>query len=581
MKKYILMIAAVFTAIGFSACDQDRLDEPQKGTYSESSYYKTDEDCESALAAVYASLAHQKASKGGFFIIDVCISSLLSDEAYKTSSGYKTDDYHSFMLSTYDATHSFVNNEFELLFKIVYRANLVIDNFKDGTSAIQKQAVAEAKVMRAWAYIKLISFWGTPPLVDHVPKTSADMQLPNSTQEELWNFVISSLDEAINSGTLESKDGPQDKSKVRVTKEFAQALKGKAQVFSGDYSGAKVTLKEVMNSGKYALVPQSQMELLGMGEKANHNSESLFETNVHANESNYTAVCAGDRWMGYVPCRMDKHALISGSYFTQFKGATWGYYAPSEKFVKAMLANEGFSPRFKAWFWTYEQNQEMGLDAFEHQKSESDQQQLDAMGFEKRTDFMSNAGKWWCAECAGIWNRKLFIPAEDMINGQYSYDKADRKYMRLAEVYLLFAEACAQLGETSGEGLDALNAIASRAGAPTYSSLTMTNVKKEKWFEMWMEGCRYVDLVRWGDASTELANHWSTVPVFYGYKKGKTAEDIEADGKNLYDVYDIRQLDLEGLTKTKYGFRPGQDEHLPFPASELANNPNLVQNPGW
>ena len=37
-------------------------------------------------------------------------------------------------------------------------------------------------------------------------------------------------------------------------------------------------------------------------------------------------------------------------------------------------------------------------------------------------------------------------------------------------------------------GLSALNKVAERAGAPTYSSLTMENVKKEKWFEMAWEG---------------------------------------------------------------------------------------------
>lgn len=582
MKKYILTIAAAVAAMTFTSCNQDLLEEPQKGTYSESQFYKTDEDCQSALAACYAAIQHGKASKGGFFMVDMCITSLLGDDAYKTSSGYKADDYHTFMLSTYDATHSFVNNEFQMLFQIVYRCNLVIDYFGAGTSAIQKNAVAEAKVIRAFAYSKIISFWGTPPLVKNVPRTGADMQLPNASTQELWAWVISTLDEAINSGVLKSKSGPNDKSVVGVTKEFAMALKGKAQVFAGDYAGAKTTLKAVMESGKYSLVPGDQMELLGMGSKCNNNCESIFETNTIADDNNYTIVCANDNWMAYVPCRMDKHALIAGSYFTQYQGATWGYYAPSEKIVKAMIAHEGWnSNRFKAWFWTYEQNMEMGLGSFESQKKESDQKALDAMGFEPRKDFKSNAGKWWCAECAGVWNRKLMIPAEDMFKNNYGYDKANRKYMRLAEVYLLYAEACAQLGETSGAGLQALNDIATRAGAPTYSTLNMANVKQEKWFEMWMEGCRYVDLVRWGDGPTELANHWKTVPTFYGYKTGKSFKDIAPDGKNLYDVYDIRELDLEALTNTTYGFRKGQDELLPFPATELANNPNLVQNPNW
>ena len=55
------------------------------------------------------------------------------------------------------------------------------------------------------------------------------------------------------------------------------------------------------------------------------------------------------------------------------------------------------------------------------------------------------------------------------------------------------------------DGLKYLNMVAERAGAPTYSALTMENVKQEKWFELCWEGIRFLDLVRWGDAATELA----------------------------------------------------------------------------
>lgn len=259
-----------------------------------------------------------------------------------------------------------------------------------------------------------------------------------------------------------------------------------------------------------------------MSSKGNHNVESLFETNTVVTDDNYNTVCAGDSWMAYVPCRMDKHkynASMADPYFMKYKGQTWGYYAPTEKIVRAIIAHEGTdSYRFKAWFWTYEQNQAMGLDPFENYKGDGAQEKLDALGTNPGKDFHSGAGAYFSCENAGIWNRKLMIPAEDMVHDSFQRDRANRRYMRYAEVLLLYAEACAQLGETGGEGLDALNQVAARAGAPTYTTLSMADVKQEKWFEMWMEGCRFVDLVRWGDASTELANHWKTVPVFYGYK---------------------------------------------------------------
>jgi hypothetical protein len=30
-----------------------------------------------------------------------------------------------------------------------------------------------------------------------------------------------------------------------------------------------------------------------------------------------------------------------------------------------------------------------------------------------------------------------------------------------------------------------------------------------------------------------------------------------------------------------YSFQKGKSEYFPFPSSEIANNPELKQNPGW
>ena len=189
--------------------------------------------------------------------------------------------------------------------------------------------------------------------------------------------------------------------------------------------------------------------------------------------------------------------------------------------------------------------------------------------------------KDYCTATLGFWQRKFTMVPEDMYNKSYDYDKVNRRYFRYAEVLLLYAEACAQLGETSGKGLDALNSIARRAGAPTYDKLTMDNVKKEKWFEMWCEWTRFFDLVRWGDAEKELADHYKTLPVFFGYVPGKTGADLNEDGSNFDEVYNLRYFDVKAYTGVDYHFTKGKNELLPYPASEIANNPNLVQNPGY
>ena len=580
MKKYIFIFVALLTAATFVSCNESLLDEPQKGVIAESEYYKTDEECTSALAGAYAAILHSPYAK--FFTYFYAVTTQISDEVYTCDAGYKIDTSHKLMFYTEDATHSYISSAYMALFTIVYRANLVIDNFKDGTSAIQKNAVAEARVLRSWAYIYLTSFWGTPPIVDHVLRTSDEYRQPNSTPEALWQFIIETLDDAIDSGTLTSKSSVNDKTAVRVTKEFALALKGKAQVYSGDYASAKVTLKQVIDSGKYALIPSEQLADLFFTSAGNHNVESMFETNANHTSDNYKTVSTSDQWSAYNVIRIDKFKIKPGSFLTQY-GAGWNHWTPTEKFLKAMMENEGMnSYRFKAWMYTYEDELEMGVTEFSTLRDASRTEYLKNSSIDKpSTDCPNGYSTDYCTETCGVWQRKTTIMPDDIYDMGYSRDKVNRRWFRYAEVLLLYAEACAQLGETSGDGLTALNSIAERAGAPTYSTLNMDNVKKEKWFEMWGEHCRFPDLVRWGDAEKELEDHNNYLPVFFGYKEGKSGADILPDGSNLYDVYEIRYFDAATASGGRHSFTKGRDEYLPFPSTEIANNPDLIQNPGW
>lgn len=576
MNKIHIVFLTVIAAMTLVSCNQRRLDIPQKGVYAEEDFYKTDSDCEQALAAIYVDI------RTIFMYYHFCVTELPGDDCYKGASGYKLDDCHTLMLSLFDDTHGYIRREFQKLYSIVYRANLVIDNFEGKESEVMRQAVAEAKTLRSWAYIYLIQLWGNPPIVDHVLRTSAEFQQPNADTDKLWEFVISSLDSAIESDAMQTKRDVTDKGAVRATREFAMALKGKAQVLSGDYAGAKETLWKVIDSGKYELIPSEQLAELFFSSKGNHNCESIFETNIVMDEENYKKVASSDEWYSYCAPRVDKLPLISGSFLRKYVDG-WQYFQPTYSFLTDIIANEGTqSYRFKAWFYSYEDMQELGLVSFNSQRTSRTQELLDQMPADQpNPDLDTNTSKDHTGEMCGFWHRKLLMGPEEIFNGNASCDGVDRRYFRYAEVLLLYAEACAQLGETDGDGLVALNEIAKRAGAPTYSSLSMDNVKKEKRYEMWGEGTRYFDLVRWGDAAEALAEHWNVLPVFYGYQDGKSADDIDSDGRNIFSVYEVRLFDLKKFTGTSYNFEAGKHELMPYPGTELANNALLKQNPGW
>jgi hypothetical protein len=136
-------------------------------------------------------------------------------------------------------------------------------------------------------------------------------------------------------------------------------------------------------------------------------------------------------------------------------------------------------------------------------------------------------------------------------------------YMRLAEMYLILAEASNEANGPSAEVFSALDAIRTRSGMPIVSkSLDQAGLRKfienERSVELYLENHRYFDVKRLmiGD-------------VFKG---------------PIYDLRVIRQKNST-YTYTKYKYHdrawfPHWYLH-PFPYNEVNKGYGLVQNPGW
>ena len=114
-------------------------------------------------------------------------------------------------------------------------------------------------------------------------------------------------------------------------------------------------------------------------------------------------------------------------------------------------------------------------------------------------------------------------------------------------------------GRNASKAVDYVNKVRNRAQLPALGSVSMDDIKKEKRLELWMEGCRYQDLIRWGDAATVLAKRGQERPALY--KDGRVSWNEQKNASA--------------------GFKSGKHELLPFPATEMNVNKNMTQNPGW
>ncbi len=141
-------------------------------------------------------------------------------------------------------------------------------------------------------------------------------------------------------------------------------------------------------------------------------------------------------------------------------------------------------------------------------------------------------------------------------------DNNDIVVMRLGEAYLNAAEAAYYLGLT-GEALQHINAIRSRAGMPNRGSINEDIIRQERQVELAFENHRYWDLRRW-----RIAHQ-----VLDGYR----ATGIEWIKNWDTGNYQISFKNVEGND------RIFMDRHyyLPIGINRVTENPNMVENPGY
>ena len=590
MKKIVYSVLAFAALLTGVSCEK-YLDIPQKGVTAIENFYQTDEDAIAALNAAYARFATRITGQDGSSIYTDYKAALnnCGDDMYAAGSNFGDNDFMA-QLDEFrlDSGNQVVDHFYKNLFQVNYACNLVIDNFKDGLpeggpTATTKRCVAEARVMRAYIYFILTALWNTPPLIDHVlaeglPYNSdKDPENPMS-HEDLFKWVAKECEEA--AADLNERKSPQDKDgAVVVTKGFAWAVQGKALLFVKDYAGAKTALKKVIDSGKYQLVPGNRWADLFHVE-GDCCEEKVFELNIEYNSAlgSWGGQIQRSTWMeaNIWNWRSD-HFVAGASPQGKYTGGVdgWGGLGVPQWFGDEFFANDGHSPRFDGTFKRID-------DAVYNMEYTSPE--IAALTPEQRR----TSKLVGIADVEqGLYGQSFWLPFKQLVRasdcGAYGNNVRlnNGLIMRYAEVLLLYAEACLQSGDNS-QGAWAVNEIRKRAGLSEVS-VDMNVLKKEKSYELWLEGSRWLDLVRWGDTE-RVKKAGQDVPKLFDklYREPKSSDQgvkwLDNDSsQRFYTVSTHEAIDA----KYEVGFKAGQHEFFPYPISVMDKNPNMVQNPGW
>lgn len=526
MKKNIISIVfACILALVLTSCEE-KLRIEQHGVLNYNSYYSNDEEIESAASAMYYTIADNVWKYSHYFFKD-----MLTDDYY-CGGGVRGDEtiIEAINEFTFDAESDFIEDIFSYFYNVIYYSNVILGHIDEDFSEVAARTVAEARVFRAWMYFELVTMWGNPPLVDH-ELSGSEYDQPNSTSEELWALIESDLTTAIESGNLPEKTGLNDKETWRVTKQYAQAILGKAYLWQEKYSEAAAIFDEIINSGLYALFTEGDYGDLHLS-AYKHNCENLFESNKVYDANNPW----GNFQMYYIQInwRMDQLNYPSD---TPIMNTGWGYAIPTQSLYDAFVSVEGADGyRLNQTMITYQQMQ-------------------DNLDMSVASTMISTGYFMW---------KTRALKSERGYDSDYVY-AADLLWMRYAEVLLLAAEANLRNGNSS-KATTYFNQVRSRAKAPTVSSVTLDQIKVEKRLELCMEGTRFQDLLRY-DALGETSTGASTMLA----NNGATYPQLHTNGS----------VEYVSCGNSTYGFKTGKHEYLPYPATEIRLNSNITQNPGY
>lgn len=450
-----------------------------------------------------------------------------SDETMGPTRGPDWDDngiWRTLHNHTWNADHAFLGDTFSELLQIVFStSNLLQFN----PSA---QQAAESRFVRAFVINSVLDGWGQVPYRQEGSSLLDDAAVFSA--QEAVDLIISEVDAIMN----DLPDGPTN----RANADAAKVLKMKTLLNKGMYlnrqspsfdaadMNAVIALAdEIISSGKYSVAE-------------NYFDNFAWDNDMKSTENIWTGENIGgsnsgnvrSRWMCTLHYNQNPSGwngfTTLGDFYNSFETDDLRKKADYEGMTEVAGINAGFL-----------EGQQQGY----LQTSSGDADSLDTDGNRIIVDLMDRKGNplAFTPEVALTESGdNLEITGVRVVKYPIDYnsgDNADNDYVyyRFADVWLMKAEALMRTGDV-GQATEMVNTLREARGASALDALTEDALLAERGRELYWEGHRRTDLLRFG----KFLDAW--------------AEKSASGSERLL---------------------------FPIPAASLASNPNLVQNPGY
>ena len=487
MKKITIHIASLFLLILMLASCKKWVDYNPREDFriTELDYLKSESDYRTMVISVYTPLQ--------WINQVVPIGDIASDNA--VSGGENASDVLA-LQQIDDYTHTSVNSALEEIWKSAYegvnRANYMTQ-YKDKNLAgntvdfAGKEALyGEVYFIRAYYYFTLVKMFGDVPLfADRRLSLSDSRSLQRSPKAEVYKQIETDLTAAI--AVLPAVQ----QQKGRITKYAAQALLGKVLIYQGKFDAAAPVLESIITSNAFSLVTDFASMYLASGENG---PESVFEIQ-YSNASPYYHWPGYNRGQGNYAVQQCGVRGLNGTNAMPY-AAGWSTNLPTQNLANAYAAGD-------------------------LRKAVT---VLDIEAYKNANPSFNITYQVAPYKNTGLYNQK-YLPRKGETSGQLELNYTNNfRIIRFAEVLLLAAEAFNRSttpNDTKAQTY--LNRVRQRAFGDNLHNISSTGtalrqaIWDERRLELGMEGDRFFDLVRTGQAATKItgfvANKHEVFPI--------------------------------------------------------------------
>lgn len=460
--------------------------------------------------------------------------------------------------------------------------NEIIDILKEATfdPGLIEQKTAEARWLRAFMYFELVKRYGGVPLItvaQSIDQPIEELYVERNSEKEIYDFIASEMDDLANI----LPDSYSTDEFGRPTKWAALALKSRAMLYAGSIAKyGTVQLNGLLGipSGEansyYQKSYDAAMAIINGGMhplyKENPNPQANY-SEIFIKDGNSEVIFAEVYDLGLLKTHSWNFVCMPDGFQTGWGSNNWMYLESWERYEY----NDGSSALWDNSL--LDGKHKFSLDSIIRNKDP----RFLASAFYPETPWQDAkvyvhtstkgtipAGSDWPNAAPNRNKIKTGMMIKKRVNEAIKLpvsgeDETDWIVFRTAEMYLNAAEAKFEMGEVEA-ARNLVNIIRDRAGMPDKPTLSLDELRNERYVELYIEEHHYWDIRRWRIAVDEL--------------NGKGFHGVVWDYYIDEDKYTLKIKDGDFGQIRTFAER---NYYFPIGLDRIADNPNLVENPGY